>query len=67
MQRPETLWKTAWSLDDLALLMRGTFAEQLGIRFIEIGADWLSADLSVLPAQVQGVGLMQAGVALTLA
>ena len=67
MQRPETLWKTVWSLDDLALLMRGTFAEQLGIRFIEIGADWLSADLSVLPAQVQGVGLMQAGVALTLA
>lgn len=60
-------WKSAWTLDDLARLARGTFAEHLGIRFVEIGADWLAAELPVRPATAREPGLMHAGVALALA
>jgi 1,4-dihydroxy-2-naphthoyl-CoA hydrolase len=54
-------WKNAWSLDDLTRQARGSFIEQLGIRFVEIGADWLTAELTIRPATAH------AGVALALA
>jgi 1,4-dihydroxy-2-naphthoyl-CoA hydrolase len=59
--REKARWKNAWSLDDLARLTRGSFIEQLGVRFVEIGADWLTAELTIRPATAH------AGVALALA
>ncbi len=59
--RESACWKNDWSLDDLARLTRGSFIEQLGIRFVEIGADWLTAELTIRPATAH------AGVALALA
>lgn len=47
--RDKACWKNAWSLDDLERLTRGSFIEQLGIRFVEIGADWLTAELTIRP------------------
>jgi 1,4-dihydroxy-2-naphthoyl-CoA hydrolase len=59
--RENACWKNAWSLDDLTRLARGSFIEQLGVRFVELGADWLTAELTIRPATAH------AGVALALA
>jgi 1,4-dihydroxy-2-naphthoyl-CoA hydrolase len=59
--RENACWKNAWSLDDLARLTRGSFIEHLGVRFVELGADWLTAELTIRPATAH------AGVALALA
>ena len=51
-------WKKAWSLDDLARLTRGRFIEQLGVRFVEIRADWLTAELTIRPATAHPAGAL---------
>jgi 1,4-dihydroxy-2-naphthoyl-CoA hydrolase len=61
------LWKNSWTLDDLARLSRGTLVDHLGIRFVEIGGDHLTAELTVTPATAQRMGFLHGGASLALA
>ena len=61
------LWIGSWSLDDLACLTRGTLVDHLGIRFVEIAADKLIAELPVTYATAQRMGFLHGGASLALA
>jgi 1,4-dihydroxy-2-naphthoyl-CoA hydrolase len=61
------IWKNVWTIDDLTRLTRGTLVDHLGIRFVEIGASQLVAELRVTAASGQRVGFLHGGTSLALA
>ena len=55
------------TLDELNALSKGTLMEPLGIRFTEIGADWLRGTMPVDARTHQPYGLLHGGASVALA
>jgi uncharacterized protein (TIGR00369 family) len=62
-----TLWHGAYGCDALNEQGRGTMVEHLGIRFTEIGADYLRATMPVDARTRQPMGLLHGGASVVLA
>ena len=62
-----TVWKSAISLEQLALRAKGTLIEHLGIEFLEIGADFLKGRMPVDSRTLQPAGLLHGGASVALA
>ena len=62
-----SLWRGAYSLDELNALNAGTLGEQLGIRFTELGADFLRGTMPVDGRTMQPYGLLHGGASVALA
>lgn len=62
-----SIWKNAWTLDELARLTRGTLVDHLGIHFVEIGDNRLVAELRVASTTAQRMGFLHGGASLALA
>ena len=61
------IWKTAVDLGALERAARGSFSDQLGVRFTEAGTDYLRATITVTPAVHQPYGVLHGGVSAALA
>jgi len=61
------IWQRATTCDALQDSGRGTLLEQLGIRFIEIGADFLRGTMPVDARTHQPFGLLHGGASVALA
>lgn len=61
------LFRGGITLDALNALSRGTLMEPLGIRFTEIGDDWLRASMPVDARTRQPYGLLHGGASVALA
>lgn len=61
------IWKTAATAEDLKQFIQGTMIEHLGIEFLEVGEDSLTARMPVDRRTVQPAGLLHGGASATLA
>lgn len=61
------IWCTELSLDDLNQLSTNTMQELLGIKMIEVGADFLKSKMLVSPHCCQPHGVLHGGASVTLA
>ncbi len=61
------LFRDGITLDALNAMSRGTLMEPLGIRFIEIGKDYLRASMPVDARTLQPYGLLHGGASVALA
>jgi 1,4-dihydroxy-2-naphthoyl-CoA hydrolase len=61
------LWKTQATLDQLKERSKDTMAEHLGIEFLEIGDDYLTAKMPVDHRTKQPAGLLHGGASVALA
>eukprot|EP01041_Mallomonas_annulata_P019059 gene19059-38249_t len=61
------IWQQAVSIDILTQSSRNTAIEHLGIEFLEVGDDFLSARVPVDPRTHQPYGLLHGGVSVVLA
>jgi 1,4-dihydroxy-2-naphthoyl-CoA hydrolase len=61
------IWKIKFSLETLSKRGKNTMSEHLGIEFIEIGDDFLSAKMPVDHRTKQPVGIMHGGASCVLA
>ncbi len=62
------IWnKSKINIVDLNNLSPGTMAEVLGIKFIEVGENYLKASMPVKPATMQPYGLLHGGASAALA
>ena len=61
------IWKRPITLDALAGISRGTAVDHLGIEFVEVGDDFVSARVPVDARTRQPYGLLHGGVSLVLA
>ncbi|HZP67023.1 MAG TPA: hotdog fold thioesterase [Rudaea sp.] len=61
------IWKQDTSLEAANALSRGTLGEALGIRFVEIGADYLRGTMPVDARTKQPFGLLHGGASVALA
>lgn len=62
-----SIWRTEVTSELLERFSRGTFAERVGIRIVEVGPDYLRATLPVTPAVHQPYGVLHGGVSAALA
>ena len=62
-----SIWFSDISRQSLAQVMRGGFAERLGIRLSDIGVEFLRATLEVTPDLHQPYGALHGGVSAALA
>lgn len=62
-----SIWFTPLTSETLGQLGRGGFAGLIGIRFTDIGADYLCAALEVTPELHQPYGVLHGGVSAALA
>jgi len=62
-----TLWKTQITLNQLNERSKNTLAEHLGIEFLEIGDDYLTAKMPVDHRTKQPAGLLHGGASVALA
>jgi 1,4-dihydroxy-2-naphthoyl-CoA hydrolase len=62
-----TIWTQPVDLDALNALTRNTIAALVGIRFTEIGDDYLRATMPVDPRTHQPIGLLHGGASVVLA
>jgi uncharacterized protein (TIGR00369 family) len=62
-----TLWKRNTSISALNAVHRDTAAGHLGIEFIEVGLDYLSARMPLSARSRQPYGLLHGGISVTLA
>jgi 1,4-dihydroxy-2-naphthoyl-CoA hydrolase len=60
-------WFRPFTIDSLAQWVPGTMVEQLGIRFIEVGADFLRATMPVDHRTQQAMGILHGGASVALA
>lgn len=68
MNAPTTpLFRKAFTVEDINRAHRNTACEQLGIEFVEVGADFLRARVPVDARTVQPAGMLHGGVSVTLA
>lgn len=65
--RGMSIWFTALTPESLQQLERGGFAARIGIRFTDIGPDYLCAALEVTPEVHQPFGVLHGGVSAALA
>ncbi len=61
------IWKQALSTDILQRVTADTAVSHLGIEFLEVGDDWLSARVPVNRQTCQPYGLLHGGVSVVLA
>ena len=61
------IWFSDISRQSLAQVARGGFAERIGVRLSDIGADYLRATLEVTPDLHQPYGVLHGGVSAALA
>ena len=61
------IWRTIPTVEGLEQIVRGTMVEHLGIEFLEVGEDSLSARMPVDRRTVQPFGLLHGGASATLA
>nr|WP_315480969.1 hotdog fold thioesterase [uncultured Rhodoferax sp.] len=61
------IWQQAVSIDILTQSSRNTAIEHLGIEFLEVGDDFLSARVPMDPRTHQPYGLLHGGVSVVLA
>jgi 1,4-dihydroxy-2-naphthoyl-CoA hydrolase len=62
-----SIWFTAATPQDLQALSTGTMVEHIGIEFLEVGEDYLTARMPVDQRTIQPVGLLHGGASVTLA
>lgn len=62
-----TIWHKNISLEELALRNKNTMSDYLGIEFIEIGDDFITAKMPVNDRTKQPVGIMHGGASCVLA
>ncbi|MEJ0006744.1 MAG: hotdog fold thioesterase [Steroidobacteraceae bacterium] len=62
-----SIWKTTVSLEELQQRARNTLSEHLGIRYIEIGPDYLRATMPVDARTHQPAGILHGGASVALA
>ncbi|HQR21155.1 MAG TPA: hotdog fold thioesterase [Burkholderiaceae bacterium] len=62
-----SIWHQRPTTADLQAMARGTAIEHLGIEFVEVGDDWISARMPVDARTVQPYGLLHGGVSVVLA
>ena len=62
-----SLWKKSLTLENINQLHRHTFMEQLDIRFIELGDDYLVASMPVDSRTHQPMGILHGGASVALA
>ena len=62
-----SLWFRTPNLDDLQKQGHGTMVEHLGIRFTEVGDDYLRATMPVDARTIQPFGLLHGGASVALA
>lgn len=67
MSDPTSLWFKPYTLEDLKAWGPGTMVEHLGIRFLEIGPDYLVGTLPVDHRTHQSMGILHGGASLALA
>jgi 1,4-dihydroxy-2-naphthoyl-CoA hydrolase len=61
------IWKTIVTLEQLQASVRNTLSEHLGIRYTEIGSDYLRATMPVDARTHQPAGVLHGGASLALA
>ncbi len=61
------IWKRSPSLEELNRYCRNTLISHLGIQIVEIGPDFLVADMPVTPALYQTMGIVHGGANAALA
>jgi 1,4-dihydroxy-2-naphthoyl-CoA hydrolase len=62
-----TIWKKPISIEELSSIHVGTAVGHLGIEFLEVGDDFISARVPVDPRTRQPYGLLHGGVSVVLA
>ncbi len=62
-----SIWKQPISVDILTAISRGTANEHLGMEFLEVGDDFITARLPVDRRTIQPYGLFHGGVSVVLA
>ena len=63
----DRIWKQEWPLDFLQQITKGTSVEALGIRFTEIGDDYLKAKMPIDERTIQPFGILHGGATVHLA
>ncbi len=61
------IWTTPLSLDDVNERCKGSLSDHLGITFTELGDDFLTARMPILPQVMQPIGIMHGGATAALA
>ncbi len=61
------VWHRRPTLAALQALARGTAIEHLGIEFVDVGDDWISAKMPIDARTIQPYGLLHGGVSVVLA
>lgn len=61
------IWQRKYTLEELDIYQRGSMVEHLGMRYAEIGADYLSATMPVDARTVQPEGILHGGASVALA
>jgi len=59
------IWKQTLDLESLHLMQKNTMSQCLGVRFLEIGADFTAASMPVNAHARQPAGLLHGGAAVT--
>jgi 1,4-dihydroxy-2-naphthoyl-CoA hydrolase len=67
MKDNKSIWYRSYTIEELNVMGTGTIAEVLGLRFIEIGIDYLKAVLPVDKRTIQPFGLLHGGSSVVLA
>ncbi len=62
-----SIWYREYSLEEIKKLSRNTLDEALGIEYVEIGPDYLTATMPVDQRTVQPLGLLHGGASVALA
>lgn len=61
------VWHRRPTPASLQAMARGTAIEHLGIEFVEVGDDWISAQMPIDARTIQPYGLLHGGVSVVLA
>lgn len=67
MNTPTAIWFRPATLEELAQFTAGTMVEYLGIRFLEIGPDYIVGSMPVDHRTVQNMGILHGGASVALA
>lgn len=62
-----SIWRTQPSLEQIQASARNTLTEAIGIRFTEIGPDYIRATMPVEPRTHQPMGVLHGGASVALA
>ncbi len=62
-----TIWKSKLALSEIEALTNNTLVQHLGIKFIEVGDDFVRASMPVDPRTHQPMGILHGGASVVLA